>query len=222
VAARKPSRLRVPLTQESIVAASVDVLEEVGLEAFSTRKLAERLGCEAMSIYHHFPSKAHLMDALVDRFVQSIPIPPADLAWHQRLRDLTVSWRAATMRQPEFFRYFVVHRLNTPTALKFLDSMLSIYFDAGFETEDAARFFRLTGYYVTGGLLDESSGYAHGPSAANPPSNETVAREFPRIVAAAPYFQKGSYEKTLDIGLELLIAGFERTLEESRRRKGGS
>src|SRR5262245_30353946 len=112
VAKRKSSRLRAPLTQELIVAAAVDVIEEIGLEAFSTRKLAERLGCEAMSIYHHFPSKAHLMDALVDRFVQSIPIPPKDLPWQQRLRDLTVSWRAVTMKQPEFFRYLVVHRLN--------------------------------------------------------------------------------------------------------------
>jgi AcrR family transcriptional regulator len=222
LANRKPSRLRAPLTQELITAAAVEVLEEVGLEAFSTRKLAERLGCEAMSIYHHFPSKAHLMDALVDRFVQAIPIPPADLAWQRRLRELTVSWRAATMKQPEFFRYFVVHRLNTPTALKFLDGMLSIYFDAGFNREEAARFFRLTGYYVTGGLLDESSGYAKGPSAANPPSNETIARDYPRIVAAAPYFQKGSYEKTLDVGLELLIAGFQRALETSRTGKAGS
>jgi AcrR family transcriptional regulator len=219
LADRKTSRLRVPLTQERIVAAAVEVLEEVGLEAFSTRKLAERLGCEAMSIYHHFPSKAHIMDALVDRFVQAIPIPPASLPWQQRLRELMAGWRAATMKQPEFFRYFVVHRLNTPAALRFLDGMLSIYFDAGFETEDAARFFRLTGYYVMGGLLDETSGYARGPSAVNPPSNETVVRDFPRIVSVAPYFQTGSYEKTLDIGLDLLIAGFEQALAAQGKGK---
>jgi hypothetical protein len=90
--------------------------------------------------------------------------------------------------------------------------MLSIYFDAGFAPEDAARFFRLTGYYVTGGLLDASSGYAKGPSAVEPPSDEAMARDYPRIVAAAPFFRKGAHEKTLDVGLELLIAGFERTL----------
>jgi AcrR family transcriptional regulator len=39
-----------------------------------------------MSIYHYFPSKAHLMDALADRFVSLIPIRPADLPWQQRLR----------------------------------------------------------------------------------------------------------------------------------------
>ena len=212
MAGRKNSRLRVPLTQESIVAAAVEVIEVGGLDAFSTRKLAERLGCEAMSIYHHFPNKAHLMDALVDRFIATIEVPPAGIAWQDRLRRLTVSWRSAAIKQPEFFRYFVIHRLNTAAGLKFLDAMLSIYFDAGFDSERAARFFRLTGYYVTGGLLDETSGYAKGPSAVAPPSNADIGRDYPRIAAAAPYFQRGSYEKTLDVGLELLIAGFEREL----------
>ncbi len=47
----------------------LELIEADGLEAFSTRKLAAKLGCEAMSIYHYFPSKAHLMDALLDRLV---------------------------------------------------------------------------------------------------------------------------------------------------------
>lgn len=216
MAARKNSRLRVPLTRDSIVAAAMEVIEEGGLDVFSTRKLAERLGCEAMSIYHHFPSKAHLMDALVDRFIATIELPQGELAWQDRLRRLTASWRGSAMKQPEFFRYFVIHRLNTAAGLKFLDAMLSIYFDAGFDDEHAARFFRLTGYYVTGGLLDETSGYARGPSAVQPPGKAEIARNYPRIAAAAPFFQRGAYEKTLDVGLDILIAGFERELAKTR------
>ena len=212
--------MRVPLSQDIIVAAAVELIEEGGLDAFSTRKLAERLGCEAMSIYHHFPSKAHLMDALVDRFISTIAFPPTDLAWQQRIRGLAGAWRSTAMKQPEFFRYFVIHRLNTEEALRFLDAMLAIFFDIGLDTEQAARFFRLTGYYVTGGLLDETSGYAKGPSAAEPPPSEVVGRDFPRIAAAGPFFQKGSYEKTFDIGLELLIEGFEIALGQ-RSAAGG-
>jgi AcrR family transcriptional regulator len=204
--------LRVPLTQERIMAAAVEVLEEVGLEAFSTRKLAERLGCEAMSIYHHFPSKAHLMDALLDRFTASVAIPSTKAVWQDRLRGLVASFRKAAMGQPEFFRYAALHRLNTEGGLRLLNELLAIYFDAGFDTEGAARHFRLTSYYVIGGILDETSGYAGGPSAVNPPSNEVVARDFPYVAKVGPYFQKGAYEKTFDVGFELLIAGFEQAL----------
>ena len=200
--------------------AAVDVLEEVGLEAFSTRKLAERLGCEAMSIYHHFPSKAHLMDALLDRFLGSVSIPPVDAPWQERLRGLVAGMREAAMSQPEFFRYAALHRLNTEGGLKMLNTLLAIYFDAGFDTEGAARHFRLTSYYVIGGILDETSGYARGPSAVNPPSNEVVVRDFPCVAKVGPYFQKGAYEKTFDIGFELLIAGFERALAAQRKGTG--
>jgi AcrR family transcriptional regulator len=210
------------LTQERIMAAAFEVIEEVGLEAFSTRKLAERLGCEAMSIYHHFPSKAHLMDALLDRFLSSVQIPSANAPWQDRLRRLVAGMRGAAMAQPEFFRYAALHRLNTEGGLKMLNALLAIYFDAGFDTEGAARHFRLTSYYVIGGILDETSGYAKGPSAVNPPSNEVVAREFPYVARVGPYFQKGAYEKTFDIGFELLIAGFEQALaaQGKRRTKG--
>lgn len=40
---------------------------QAGLEGFSTRKLGKVLGCEAMGIYHLFPGKSHLMNALLHR-----------------------------------------------------------------------------------------------------------------------------------------------------------
>jgi AcrR family transcriptional regulator len=199
-----------------------DLVDREGLPALSTRRLGDELGCEAMSIYHHFPSKAHLMDALLDRFLSSVPIPAADAPWQDRLRGLVAGMRQAAINRPEFFRYAGLHRLNTEGGLKMLNALLAIYFDAGFDTEGAARHFRLTSYYVIGGILDETSGYAKGPSAVNPPSDEVVARDFPYVAKVGPYFQKGAYEKTFDIGFELLIAGFEQALvaQGKRRAKG--
>jgi hypothetical protein len=124
------------------------------------------------------------------------------------------------MRQPEFFRFVALHRLNTQGGLRMLNEVLSIYFDAGFAVEEAARYFRLTSYYVIGGLLDETSGYAKGPSAVDPPPGEVVARDFPHVAAVGPYFQKGSYEKTFDIGFEMLVAGFAHALAASIGKRG--
>ena len=58
---------RVALSRERIEIEALALIDAHGIEAFSTRKLGQRLGCEAMSIYHHFASKAHVFDALVDR-----------------------------------------------------------------------------------------------------------------------------------------------------------
>jgi AcrR family transcriptional regulator len=213
---RKPRAL----TPDRIERAAFKVIERVGLDAFSTRKLAAELGCEAMSVYHHFPSKAHLMDALIDRFIESVDLPDSSLPWRERLIAFAAATRAAAMRQPEFFRYAALHRLNTAGGLKLLNYMLGIFYDAGFEPEQATRLFRATiGYYVIGATLDETSGYAKGPSAVNPPSNEEIAELYPRIVQAGPYFQKDAFGKTFDMGFEILLDGIEKARKAAGKRR---
>ncbi len=223
MADRKKTGRRVPLTAARITDAAFAVIERDGLETFSTRRLAQELGCEAMSLYHHFPSKAHLMDALIDRHVADFRLPGGQAPWRERLAALVSEWRRLAMARPEFFRYFGMHRLNTPGGLRLLDWMLTIYHDAGFDPETATRLFRLTGYYVVGGLLDETSGYAKGPSAVDPPDDATISRDYPRVAAAAPYFREGTFEATFDLGIEILVDAFERILREQRSAgRGGA
>src|SRR5688500_5339308 len=113
LAGEKKTVRRQPLTPDRIVDASFPLIEKDGLEAFSTRKLAQVLRCEAMSIYHYFPSKAHLMDALVDRFIAGFDLPDPSAPWRERLAALTKAFRDGARAKPEFFRYFALHRLNT-------------------------------------------------------------------------------------------------------------
>ena len=69
---RKPRSAASALSRDRILAEAQALTAADGLAALSTRRLAERLGVEAMSIYHHFPSKRHLFDALVDQAIASI------------------------------------------------------------------------------------------------------------------------------------------------------
>ncbi|QSB05771.1 TetR/AcrR family transcriptional regulator [Natronoglycomyces albus] len=52
---------------EQIVEAGIDIADAEGLEALSMRKVAEALGVATMSLYSHVPSKAELIDLMVDR-----------------------------------------------------------------------------------------------------------------------------------------------------------
>ena len=47
----------------------------------------------AMSIYHHFPSLAHLHEALVDRLIGALEMPDASLPWRQRMRMVMQDFR---------------------------------------------------------------------------------------------------------------------------------
>jgi len=197
------------LSPERIIDAAFAVVAEVGLGAFSTRRLGERLGCEAMSIYHHFPSKQHLLDAMVDRALGSIELPAAGRRPAERVRALARAYRKMAMRHAAFYPYLAVHRLNTPRGVALLDHVIEAVGEVVPDAEGAARHFRALGYYLTGAALDETAGYARGPSAAEPVSDADVAAHCPHLAKAAAYFSESHWAATFELGLEALMARME-------------
>jgi AcrR family transcriptional regulator len=213
--------VREPLSRDRIEFAALLVIEEEGLEGFSTRKLGERLGCEAMSIYHHFPSKAHLLNALVDRLVVTIPLPPKELDPVERIRRIGYAYRKIGHDHPRFFPYVALHRMNSRVTLEFLNEVIGMFRDAGLDPESMARLFRAFSYYLTGAVLDETSGYAKGPSAVDPVSDEDLVRLFPHVAAAGPYFKPSLLGRTFDIGLEIMLSAVTATARHGQTENGG-
>ncbi|MCB2019594.1 MAG: TetR family transcriptional regulator [Rhizobacter sp.] len=193
------------LSREGIVDAALALTDEAGLDALSTRKIASRLGCEAMSIYHHFPSKRHLLDAMVDRALLSLEMPPEDMAPIDRLRFTLHSYRDMAHRHAALYPLIAVHRLNTPTGVRMIEGFIGMVADVVPDVELAARHFRTLGYYITGAALDETAGYARGPSAAEPVDASFIAEHCPRLAASAPYFQAAHWQVTFELGLEALL-----------------
>ena len=208
--ARRAATAVEPLSRERIVDAALDLIAETGLAGFSTRKLGERLGREAMSLYHHFPSKQHLLDALVDHAIGSVEVPEPGADRSARMRRLLASYRAMARRWPALFPLVAVHRLNTPTGVRFIESILRLIRSVEPDPERAARSFRLMGYYLVGACLDETAGYARGPSAAEPVSDAFVARECALLAESAPYFQERQPDRTFELGVDLLMDALER------------
>jgi AcrR family transcriptional regulator len=204
MARTKPKR--APLSEDKIVAAALALTDESGLEGLSFRILAKRLGCEAMSLYHYFPSKAHLLDAMVAACIAEMTLPPPELHWLERLRQLAHEYRNLALRHPGFYLFFGLYRMNSRPALKLLDELLRTFEESGLDDQTRARHFRAIGYYLTGAGLEEAMGYAKGPSAAEPVSGDVIARDFPAIVKVGPYFQRAHHAATFEQGLETLLA----------------
>jgi len=198
------------LSPERILAAAQAMVAADGLAALSTRRLAQRLGCEAMSIYHHFPSKHHLLDAMVDAAIASIEMPPSMLPPLERLRAAMHAYRAMTHRHAALYPLIAVHRLNTPTGVRYVESILALVQAVVPDPEKAARHFRTLGYFLMGTGLDETAGYAKGPSAAEPVDGAFIARECPRLAAAAPWFQREQWDATFELGVQAMLAAVKR------------
>jgi AcrR family transcriptional regulator len=60
------------LTVADIVRAGIDIADSEGIAALSMRKVAERLGKSAMSLYTYVPGKAELLDVMLDTVVAEL------------------------------------------------------------------------------------------------------------------------------------------------------
>lgn len=116
------------------------------------------------------------------------------------------------LRHPAFFKFLALHRMNTPGGLAWLDGALQAFRDAGLGDRDAAQFFRAFGAFIIGAALDETSGYAEGPSAVNPPDGPTLARLYPAVFAAAEHFSRDAADAIFDRGLDAMLDAIEARL----------
>jgi AcrR family transcriptional regulator len=55
-----------PLSRDVVLRAAVAFADEDGIESLSMRKLGQRLGVEAMSLYNHVRNKDDLLAGMVD------------------------------------------------------------------------------------------------------------------------------------------------------------
>jgi AcrR family transcriptional regulator len=75
------------LTVPEIVSEAVRLADAEGLAALAIRRIAENLGVAAMSLYTYVPSKAELIDLMIDT-VHGELAPPGQGRWRERLEFL--------------------------------------------------------------------------------------------------------------------------------------
>ncbi len=111
-----PSRRREsPVTRAEVIREALRIVDSEGLEALSMRKLARALGIEAMSLYHHFPSKEAILDALAGSIAQDMRLPetlPDD--WVELLVEMVDAFRQVLLAHPNALPVLVTRPLSPP------------------------------------------------------------------------------------------------------------
>jgi AcrR family transcriptional regulator len=97
---------RSPLSRERVLQAAMDIADAEGLAAVSMRRVAAKLGVEAMSLYHHLPGKEGLLDGLVERLAGAILAESATATaaapgdWRAEVRARSLAARRVMIRHP--------------------------------------------------------------------------------------------------------------------------
>ncbi len=132
--------LRAPLTRERVLRTAVELADAHGIEAVTMRRLADELGVEAMSLYHHLPNKEAVLNGVVDLILLEVAgaIEAVDAAgdavvgpWKQALRARILASRSVMLRHrwaPALIESRTTFGLP---AAKHMDAMVRTMHDGG-------------------------------------------------------------------------------------------
>lgn len=195
---------RKPLTRDAILDAAIDLLDRDGLAGLSMRKLGAALGVEAMSLYHHVPSKDALLDGVHERILASLEPPPQARTWQTFVRHQALALHRALQAHPHAIPLFATRPAATPAAIRQLDLYLGVLLEAGFTPTVALSIVQLIAQLVVGHAM-WSTAVEVTPLDASDPAL-THVRHVQRATA------RWSPDRELELGLEALLHGFARLL----------
>ncbi|MFD0318259.1 TetR/AcrR family transcriptional regulator [Streptomyces flavalbus] len=155
---RRRTTARPPLSRERVIRTAVAVADEKGsVAALTMRAVAQRLGVEAMSLYHHVAGREEILDGMVDAVFAEIDLPPHDGDWKSAMRHRAESARAALRRHPWAVGLMDSRAQPGPATLRHHDAVLGSLRGSGFSVPMAAHAFSLIDSYLYGFVLQELS-----------------------------------------------------------------
>lgn len=141
------------------------------------RRVAQELGVEAMSLYHHVPNKDAMLDGVVDAVFAAIELPDAGQAdWRDAIRVRAYSARAVLSRHRWALGLLDSRRDPGPATLRHHDAVLGVLKAAGFELADAAHAVSLIDSYIGGYVLQEANLPANTPAEAEAVAEHVLER----------------------------------------------
>ena len=73
--ARARAKPRIRLDKDRVLRAAIQIADRSGIEALTMRKLAQKLGVEAMTLYYYVAKKDDIVDGILDLVVSEIELP---------------------------------------------------------------------------------------------------------------------------------------------------
>ncbi|HEX8631156.1 MAG TPA: TetR/AcrR family transcriptional regulator C-terminal domain-containing protein [Catenuloplanes sp.] len=145
------------LSRERVMLAAIALADENGIDSLTMRKLGERVGVEAMSLYNHVANKVDLLDGMIDGVFAEVRLPSGDIDWMSAMRGRAVSMREVLARHRWAIGLMESRSAPGPATLRHHNAVLGVLRNAGFSVALAAHAYCALDSYIYGFALQERS-----------------------------------------------------------------
>ena len=143
------------LSKEIIVDAAMEIVDESGIPAMTTRAIAKRLGVGQASLYNHVSSRDELLELLNARVLAGVDLSVLDHPdWTEAVYRGTLAFLDAVQRHPNMIVVLATRPARTDPSLTYYERMHERLRGAGLSAEDSARFLFAIDDYCIGAALN--------------------------------------------------------------------
>jgi TetR/AcrR family transcriptional regulator, tetracycline repressor protein len=213
----RPPAARPGITRRRLVAAALAVLDEHGMDGLSMRRLADRVGVRAASLYNHLENKDELLAWVADAICTRIRLPDPDGHWREQLEQVCREFRRVLLETRDAARVLAAAPPSGPNRLLLIERVLEILRRAGLDNATVAGASTALNGYVVGFVLDETQAM-QGSEGDLSAAREQVAQafrslpreQFPNLTELADDLVDTFPDRGFEIGLKLFLDGLER------------
>jgi len=214
------------LERDKIIQVGLTLLDEVGLDGLTLRRLADRLGVKAAALYWHFHNKQELIDtmalAMIHQEYARLPRPATVRPWRELLSTIAHTHRRALLSRRDGARLMASADFSKATMFSGLERVLTALEAQGFSGELAFLATVDIVRYTLGCVFEEQTDPA--PQIASLADRrktvQSVADKYPRTAKTLGQLL-GSPEITnqrqFEHGLELMLIGIDHMLASGQQ-----
>jgi TetR/AcrR family transcriptional regulator, tetracycline repressor protein len=151
------------LDRQTVVRAALRLLNEVGLDGLTVRKLAGDLGVQAPALYWHFKNKQELLDEMATTVfadaIREAGLPSEDVSWFDWAVEFGKWQRKMLLRYRDGARMFSGRYFTDSALYDTMETALRKMTDAGFSLHDATQFLSTIYCYAVGFTIEEQTVY---------------------------------------------------------------
>ncbi|HUR08240.1 MAG TPA: TetR/AcrR family transcriptional regulator C-terminal domain-containing protein [Nonomuraea sp.] len=217
---------RPRLSRETMIETALRLLDEVGLEGLTVRRLAAELGVQSPALYWHIRTKQQLLDGMADAIILGAGMGPPhdDESWQEWLGRRARAYRDSLLAHRDGARIVCTAAQLSPTTVRMFDQELTAMVDRGFTPAPALRTITSVTHYVNGFVLQVQS-ERREPSAPPEDLLAALAGQLDGGMSApliAALLEGGNPlgEEAFEHGLRALIDGTAATLHLPGRQCG--
>lgn len=218
----------MPLQRESVARAALHLLDEVGLDGLTMRRLAADLDIQNQSLYWHFTNKQELINCMAELMIADafaeLQYPDPEQDWAEWLTAFARRFRRTMLAHRDGARVLAEADVSLSNFFEGIELALDVLQHAGFDGNTATAGVITVIHFILGNTFEaqaDPSSLRNKEDEKSPhPRSLPIDRErFPRIVAflhSIDVLSPAEASAPFEAGLSLILDGLRANLAQER------